>query len=890
MLRIFSPEPGVQEQLRKLVARAKIVLGWERLWPALAPLAVLVAAFLIVAWAGLWTETPRWARIIGTSGFGLLLLWNFWRIGRLRSPTRNDALTRLDRDSGMAHRPATTIGDAIANPDADPSTSVLWDLHVRRARSVVSQLKVAAPSPRMPLHDRFAVRAGALVALVASAFVAGPEKYPRILAAFDWTTPGSISQGFRLDAWIDPPPYTGRPPVLLKAAEELANQPKDRARKVEVPVGSAIIVRATAGSGVTIEIEGGLEAPKADAVDGKDAKPATAQKTASANANDEEKRWTLRGDSRLVIRRSGSIVGAYEITSIPDKPPTIALKGEPKPNARGSLTLGYKIEDDYGVVAAEAEFANPIINGKPVTGRSLVEPPRMGLALPSGAGLGDAETTADLSEHPWAGARVNLALTARDEGGNIGRSEPVEMTLPQRVFVKPLARALVEQRRNLILAPDLKARVAAAVDALMIAPERFRTTANIYLGLYTIALRLTQAKTDDALVGVADLMWEMALRLEDGDLSDAERDLRALQQQLREALQRGASDEEIKKLTEQLRAALDKFLRELADQMRRDQNSDQQQADNNQFDPDRMISSQDLQNMLDRLEDMAKSGNMADAQRMLDQLQNLLENLQSAQRRGAQDQASREMNRQMGELDKLMREQQQLRDKTFNQGQRNRQAQRNPQQRGQQNQQGQRQRSPQSPQGEQGEPGDDDQMAENEDGDGGQSLQEQQEQLRNRLNELQRRMKQLGMKGEQGFDDAEDAMKDAEQQLGQGQQGQGKAVDAQGRALEAMRRGAQSMAQQMQQMQQQMGQGQGQGQGPGDPNGPMRQGRNNGNPDPLGRESHDRGDNSHSLYDPPGLPAAQRAQRVLEELRRRLADPNRPREELDYLERLLRRY
>jgi hypothetical protein len=143
-------------------------------------------------------------------------------------------------------------------------------------------------------------------------------------------------------------------------------------------------------------------------------------------------------------------------------------------------------------------------------------------------------------------------------------------------------------------------------------------------------------------------------------------------------------------------------------------------------------------------------------------------------------------------------------------------------------------------------------------------------------------MKELGMKGDQNLDDAEGAMKEAEGELGKGQQGRGKAVDAQGRALESLRKGGQAMAQQMQP-------GPGEKNGPGDPNGPTRQGRA-GNPDPLGRESHDKRDNSRALYDPLGTPAAQRAQRVLEELRRRLSDPARPREELDYLERLLKRY
>ena len=42
-----------------------------------------------------------------------------------------------------------------------------------------------------------------------------------------------------------------------------------------------------------------------------------------------------------------------------------------------------------------------------------------------------------------------MTLVARDEGDNQGRSEPVTFRLPERTFTKPLARALIEQRRNL---------------------------------------------------------------------------------------------------------------------------------------------------------------------------------------------------------------------------------------------------------------------------------------------------------------------------------------------------------------------------------------------------------------------------------------------------------
>ena len=81
----------------------------------------------------------------------------------------------------------------------------------------------------------------------------------------------------------------------------------------------------------------------------------------------------------------------------------------------------------------------------------------MALVLPQArtrSGVG--QTTKDLTEHPWAGVDVTMTLIARDEANNEGKSSPHELRLPQRTFVKPLARALVEQRRNLALDAEQK--------------------------------------------------------------------------------------------------------------------------------------------------------------------------------------------------------------------------------------------------------------------------------------------------------------------------------------------------------------------------------------------------------------------------------------------------
>lgn len=121
-------------------------------------------------------------------------------------------------------------------------------------------------------------------------------------------------------------------------------------------------------------------------------------------------------------------------------------------------------------------------------------------------------------------------------------------------------------------------------------------------------------------------------------------------------------------------------------------------------------------------------------------------------------------------------------------------------------------------------------------------------------------------------------MRDAEGALGQGNADG--AVDSQGRALEALRRGAQNLAQQMQE-------GQGQGPGPGQP-GRQGQARANQDTDPLGRPMRGRDYGDDTTVKVPGEIDVQRARRILDELRRRLADPLRPQIELEYLERLLK--
>lgn len=849
-----SPSSASADVLGAALMRARWVVFWERLWPGLALVATVLGGFLAASWLGLWLWLPPVGRAVGLVAFAGLLIAALAPLVRLRFPARTLGLARLDRDSGLVHRPATAAVDTIATPSEDPWALALWRAHVERSLAAARSLKVGLPAPRLAVRDPVAVRMLVLLLVAVSFVSAGGDRMRRIAAAFDWHST-VVPTNYRLDAWVSPPVYTGRPPVILPGVRPGETAQAGIPAAVTVPAGSVLVIRASGQSGLDVSVTGGLVEAAPDAA----VKPP---------AGAEERRFTVKERGTATVRGTGHDL-AWSFVATPDRAPTIALTKDPEPQARGALQLTYKVDDDYGVVEARATVAAKPAAAQPGAAapageaRPLFDPPETNLSLPQArtrAGVG--QTTKDFTENPWAGAEVTLTLTAKDEAGNEGRSTPVELRLPERLFVKPLARALIEQRRILALDADRRDTVAVALDALAIAPDRYTPEAGTYIGLRSIFYTLVRAKTDEQLRDVVRELWAMATQIEDGTVSDAEQRLRNAQEALRQALERGASEEEIKKLMEELRAAMQQFMQALAEELRKNPQM-ARPLDRNT----RELRSQDLQSMLDRLEQLARSGARDAARALLDQLQSMMENLQMA-RPGQQGDMDDEMMQALDELGDMIRKQQQLRDRTFQQGQ------------DQRGQRGQRGRRGQPPEGEQ--PGDP--------GDYGQ-LQQNQQALRDQLKKLMEQLKQKGFgqpqdgKGDQGGDQpggdqfgrAEESMGDAAGELGQGNADG--AVDSQGRALDALRKGAQGLAQQLQQ---QMGQGP----GPGQPG--RGQARAQQDTDPLGRPLRGRDYGDDTTVKVPGEIDVQRARRILEELRRRFADPLRPPVELDYIERLLK--
>ena len=232
--------------------------------------------------------------------------------------------------------------------------------------------------------------------------------------------------------------------------------------------------------------------------------------------------------------------------------------------------------------------------------------------------------------------------------------------LPERRFTKPLARAVVEQRRRLAEDPRDRLQVARAIDAITLEPEEFIEDLQVFLGLRSAYWRLKSDGSRSARNLTVAQLWNIALRIEDGNLTDAERALRAAQDRLQKALRarrlRRGDPEAHAGAASGAGAVPRAALQAGPERSRPCRGMDR----NNQF-----MTPQDLEQMLRNLENMARSGNRDMAQQMLSQLRDLLDRLQSG--RMADQGQNQRMGQMMDEFGNIIGRQQQLLDDTFGQ-------------------------------------------------------------------------------------------------------------------------------------------------------------------------------------------------------------------------------
>lgn len=842
----MQPGDRLNQYIERRQKLAWLALAWERAWPALAPLVGVIGLFAAVALMDVLPALTGWGHVAVLVLFALAALAALvWMVRYWQRPTAGEARRRLETASDLPHRPLAVLDDDLVTL-GDMGSRALWEAHRRRAADALAGLKVGWPHPRLPAMDPNGFRAIVFLAVAVGLAVGWSEPGARLARAVTPDFSGPAGVPAELEAWINPPSYTDLAPFPLAWPAT--------GETVQVPTGAKLLARLYGGKGIAVL--------RTD-----DDPTAAPIEFRQADALNHEIEYELTEGSRLRVMQGETVVADWPIEIVPDLPPTAEIAKPPSATNQMALRLDSRATDDYGIASLHAR----IELAEAAAAETAGEPLLIDLPLPGVNAREAAEPSFhDLTAHPWAGLKVRVQLVAEDEIGQKGLSEPVETTLPAREFSHPVARALIEQRRILAQrGDDARAPVMLALSAISTGPETFDNDITVYMTLRSAIGRLRYDKTQTAIPETQELLWQAALRLEDGRLSLAQRDLRRAQQALMDALARDADEAEIQRLMDELQEAIDKYLQAMAEQAMRQAERGEEPGE---MDPNaQTLSQEDLKRMLDRARELAQLGAKDAAREMLQQLQEMLENLQAGRMQQMPEQAQG-MQQQMQELGDLMRQQQELLDETYRESQRNRQGQmrqgrRGQQQQGQQNQRGrQGQRQPgaegQDPSGESGEqPGRFGDMAGDQEG------------LRERLAEILRQLNEAGAGVPDALGRAEEHMGGARDSLRRGEPGS--AAQDQTRALDELAQGMRGMAEELAR---QMGDGE---DGEGD-----FEAREE---DPLGRTTNSGGVDT-SRVEIPTQSDLQRAREILNELRRRAGERGRPEIELDYIDRLLRRF
>lgn len=834
------------DQLARETQRARRRLALERGLRTGLALLLAIGAWALLALAGGHERLPLLLQSLSAAAALCIFVWLGARARRAwRAPTEEEARARLTADSRLDAGAFDALRDQPAR--FDMFSMALWRRERERALEHAEHARVGPPRPGLDEVDPYKLRFVLALALVAALIFAGAAAPDRLARAF-LPDPGPLvgDREMAVEAWVTPAAYTRQGPISLSehVGERVATPPSVEATvRVTGPVGAPVLV---------FEGRGGRRA---------------ARFTRAADGA-WEARLDLPGAGRLKIVRFHTRA-AWRIAPTADAAPSAAFAA-PIQILPGELArISWRARDDFGVRGL-ALRVRPV---NPPDGLTHADPVDTPLEAPAGdPHEAEAEVEVDLSAHPYAGMEVEARIVAFDALGQEGVSNPVRVTLPEKVFLQPLARAAIEIRRHILTdrrayrpaprerartmpagdillgnerivvrdydrrpalrrAPEGVRRAARLIDVLTMTPEDgyFRDLA-VFLGFRVARAELDVARTITETEAAADTLWRTALRAEYGGAADARRALEEAQRALAEALAAGAPQERIRQLLEALRRATETYMQALVQEALRNGERANMEDTLDQT----TISGRDIEDLLREVERLTQEGRNAEAQQLLAMLAQILANMEvqlgeSGAGQGGEDE---QLQQSMDELSEAMGDQRALRDETR--------------------------------QGGGGSGG------EQEGGQGGDALARRQGEIRSGLAEAQRMAEEAGAAPSEDLNAAGEAMRRAEDALRRGDFESAEA--AQSAALESLREGAEALAAEMRER------GRDGEEGAGD----------SGNRDPLGRSAS--GGNARGETAVPTQSDPVRAREIFDEIRRRASDPSRSEAEREYLRRLLDRF
>ena len=630
----------ILDTTHRLVRRAHLRLFWERYAPTLAPGFLAIGLFSLGAWLGLWQWIGDPVRIIALAVTLFFVARSILRALSLHRPTLSDARRRVELDSGQTHRPLDVLEDRPA------LSADVWPAHQSTALKQARVLEHAKPRPALSLIDRYYLRFILPALLFIAAIYMAGFSFERLRKAMSpsWQSPIRSSQ-VNYEAWIDPPAYTGRPPIYFKDDSDVA-----------VPAGSEFVAR----------ISGTKSAPRPRINQGWRSRFLTPKRLGAKSFEVRE----IIDDTAKVEFRVGLSRKRFALNVINDLPPEVEITEPPAADKRDRLTLAYGLRDDFGVEKLQLEMAlltDGTSEDKAFEGATVFGDIPLSASGPTS--VESAKAALDLSKTRYAGRKVIGRLVATDGAGQTGTSEQIWFTVPDKIFVEPLAKAVAEHRTLVMAgldetysappapkkndlasddgwnrysprgnetetvydlhipwdrAPAPIQRATILIEAVTDEPAGLFRDPAVYMGLRHARSQMRHAESIAELQGLPDDLWRIALRAEFGVLGTALEEMREAEAALREGIARRASKREIDTLFERYNLAVDAYTEELRRKAQEEGNT----SDGGGGGGENTGSLDEIQELLKAIEEANAAGDTEGARKALARLAEVLENMQ----------------------------------------------------------------------------------------------------------------------------------------------------------------------------------------------------------------------------------------------------------------------
>lgn len=520
--------------------------------------------------------------------------------------------TKINRSLEVANKLRTGYFDFLKDNPVDTKDTQLWFLEQEKQKqSRTLALKTDAFKTNTSAKDPYALRFLPVIVLLLCLFIFPIATMNDIAKNFFPHTAPPIhveKPSFTYSAWITPPSYTGLKPDYIN---DTTTPPLSIAQ----------------GSKLNIALQN------------------IKKRAYHVHINDTISKMGIDGDetilsadfditadtTRIALRGRYNNYFDLPIFIEQDNAPEISFVADPKTTNNYALEIDYRTIDDYG----PKNISLSVERIESTADEPMPKPLNFDLSLgfidTSEAEINEenkiwqGQYYLDLSGHPWAGAPVKLTLSVTDHSDQKNDSAPIFATIPVRVFENKIAKKINDERMKLLADyKNNRTSAMAVLEEIIIRPAHYYNDPIIFLSLKSAMNRLFLDRYNQERLSVTNLLWDVALFIEEGLMFEALQDIKEIQQALEKALQDPNSPpEQIEELMQQYQAALENAVRAaMTDIMRQLQNGAKVQDFQNPFQTSEQSS---LEDYLQKMQDLAASGNREEAMKMLQDLQKMME-------------------------------------------------------------------------------------------------------------------------------------------------------------------------------------------------------------------------------------------------------------------------